>query len=335
VSSLVRGASLTGFPELARASGLDPHQLLAAVNLPAACLETPEMMIPAGAVGRLLELAANASRIESFGLRLAETRRLSNLGAIALVAREEPTGRRAIEAVARYMRLINSGAVLRLDQADDTATIRIVATGRRPSQGRQATELNVGVAFNLLKSLLGPGWRPQEVCFMHHPPHSLALHQKVFGIRPAFGKDFNGIVCEADDLDRLRPGSDAALTHAVRRHLDERLASQVGTLTDKVRETVAVMLPLGDHSLDRVATQLGLEPRTMQRRLADDGKRFSELVDQVRGGLALQYLADQQRPLDNVAMLLGFSELSAFSRWFKATFGRNASAYRKLSRNLQ
>jgi hypothetical protein len=166
VSSLVRGASLTGFPELARASGLDPHQLLAAVNLPIACLETPEMMIPAGAVGRLLELAANASRIESFGLRLAETRRLSNLGAIALVAREEPTGGRAIETVARYMRLINSGAVLRLDQADDVATVRIVASGRRPSQGRQATELNVGVVFNLLRSLLGPGWRPREVCFM-------------------------------------------------------------------------------------------------------------------------------------------------------------------------
>jgi AraC-like DNA-binding protein len=165
---------------------------------------------------------------------------------------------------------------------------------------------------------------------MFHAPHSLALHQKVFGIRPAFGKDFNGIVCGADDLNRTRPGSDSALAQSVRRHLDERLASQVGTLTDKVRETVAVMLPLGDHSLDRVATQLGLEPRTMQRRLADDGKRFSELVDQIRGGLALQYLADQQRPLDNVAMLLGFSELSAFSRWFKTTFGRNASTYRKL-----
>ena len=91
---MIRSASLTGFAALARLVGLDPQRLIAEVGLPAGCLQTPEMMIRARAVGQLLELAASASGAEDFGLRLAETRELSKLGAVALVAREASRARK-------------------------------------------------------------------------------------------------------------------------------------------------------------------------------------------------------------------------------------------------
>jgi AraC-like DNA-binding protein len=333
MSAQVRSASLTGFAELARTVGLDPNRLLAAVNIPASSLDTPEMMIPARAVGRLLELAAAASQTENFGLRLAATRHLSNLGAVALVAREEPTAGKALGTVIRYQRLLNAGAVLRMDRDEGAALISIVAAGRAPAQARQANELIIGVVFRLLQALLGPAWRPQRVCFVHDAPGDLSLHRKLFGTRVVFGAESNGIVCDGVDLDRPRPGSDASLTRAVRRYLDELLDSQSNMLADKVRETMVALLPSNQCTLDHVATRLGLEPRTLQRRLARESEHFASLLTQVRASLALQYVANPTRPLGSIAVLLGFSELSAFTRWFKTTFHCSPSAHRATSVN--
>ena len=327
MSVLVRSASLTGFPELGRAVGLDPCQLLTAVNLPLACLDTPDMMIPARAVGRLLELAAIASRTENFGLRLAASRRLSNLGAVALVAREEPTVGKAIEAVARYQRLLNGAAELRIERNEGAAIIATVSIGRRPSPARQGTELTIGVLFGLVQTLLGGAWRPRRVCFMHEAPRDVSLHRRLFGLLPTFGHTFNGFICDETDLDRARPGSDTALTRAVRVHLDELLARRGASFHDEVREAIAQRLTAGDCSLDRVAAQIGMVPRTLQRRLRKAGHGFFALEDEIRGNLACQYMTNLDMRMTTVAMLVGFSELSAFSRWFKTKFGYSPSAY--------
>jgi hypothetical protein len=71
---LSRSAAVTGFAELARHLRLDPYRLADAAGVPRRALADPDLKIPAGAVGRLLELAAERARIDDFGLRLAETR---------------------------------------------------------------------------------------------------------------------------------------------------------------------------------------------------------------------------------------------------------------------
>ena len=89
-------AALTHFAELASACKLDARALVASVGLPARCLSEPDLKVPAHLVGRLLEAAAVQGREPAFGLRLAESRRLSNLGPLALLVRDEPTLRRAL-----------------------------------------------------------------------------------------------------------------------------------------------------------------------------------------------------------------------------------------------
>ncbi len=86
MSNLVRSASLTNYAEVARVAGLDPQALLAGAGLSPTCLNDPDLRIPADAVRSLLEASAQASGLDNFGLRMAETRRLSNLGPVALVA---------------------------------------------------------------------------------------------------------------------------------------------------------------------------------------------------------------------------------------------------------
>ena len=93
------------------------------------------------------------------------------------------------------------------------------------------------------------------------------------------------------------------------------------TLADKVRWLVRDMLPLGRCSVEKVAQHLGVDRRTVHRHLARSGETFSSLVDDVRGELAEGYLEGNKRRLADVADLLGFSALSAFSRWHKSHFG--------------
>ena len=93
------------------------------------------------------------------------------------------------------------------------------------------------------------------------------------------------------------------------------------TLADKVRWLVREMLPLAECSVEKVAQHLGVHRRTVHRHLARTGKTFSSLVGEERAELTGTHLkGNEGRPAD-VAVLLGFSGLSAFSRWHRRYFG--------------
>jgi hypothetical protein len=106
---LARGATLNGYERLARSVGLDPICMLDATGLPGKALSDPDTLISVDAVAALLEESARRSNQEAFGPPLAEMQRLSHLGVLAAVLREEPTLRAALEAVGRYMCLQNAG----------------------------------------------------------------------------------------------------------------------------------------------------------------------------------------------------------------------------------
>ena len=113
-------------------------------------------------MGRLLELAAERARVDDFGLRLAETRKLSNMGPVALVAREQPTLRRALEVMGQYQWMQSEALSLVIDEVGDVAVISLHLARRRPETARQATELSVGVLCRNVRALMGENWTPEE-----------------------------------------------------------------------------------------------------------------------------------------------------------------------------
>src|SRR5678815_3628748 len=121
--ALTRSASLTDYEQVARSVGLDPFRMLRMAKLPAKALDDPNLLISADSVGWLLEESARLSGQEAFGLLLAETRSLGNLGMLALLIREEPTLRAAVQSLVRYMRLQNAGVQLRLDDPGDAVML--------------------------------------------------------------------------------------------------------------------------------------------------------------------------------------------------------------------
>jgi len=85
----------------------------------------------------------------------------------------------------------------------------------------------------------------------------------------------------------------------------------------------------GEASLEKVAGQLGLSGRTLQRKLQERGTTHQELLDQMRKELAVRYLREPEMAICEVAYLLGFSESSALHRAFKRWTGKTPSEFRR------
>ncbi len=322
---LVRSASLTQFAEVATSCGLDARALVREVGLPLRCLDEPDLKVPARAVGHLLELAAARGREGAFGLRMAQSRRLSNLGPLALLVRDEPTLRQVLEALVRHIHLHNEALALRVEQVGNLVVIReeLLHRGRDPL--RQATELALAATYRMLSIFLGASWRPRLVCFAHRAPASDAPHRRLFGDAVEFGHEFNGIVCNASDLDAPNPGADPVMAHYAHALLNQGLGAPPD-MPSRVRQLVVLLLPRGHCRVDIVAQHLGIDRRTIARHLAAEGTTFSALVDELRRDLYERSRRDGSRTLGEVAGLLGFSAQSALSRWHRQAFGEAASA---------
>src|SRR5262245_12755930 len=219
-AGLVRSASLTNYVEIARKAGLDPGRLLREFQLPTRSLDDPEQVVSMDAVRALLEASAERSGIEAFGLLMGETRRLSNLGTLGLLLREEPTLREALQAMVAYGRRLNQALYLTVEEVGDVVVLREEIVVGRTGPVRQSTELAICVAFRILRQIMGPEWRPRRVCFAHDAPADRSVHERVFGHNVEFGCDFNGIVCSRSDLARVNPEADPAAARLVKRLLE-------------------------------------------------------------------------------------------------------------------
>jgi AraC-like DNA-binding protein len=326
---LARSAALTNFAEVAASVGLDARRLLSEFGLPWRCLDHPELKVPIDAVRALLEASAARSGNQSFGLLMAEKRSVSNLGALGLLMREQPTLRLALEAATRYTNRLNQALFLTVEEIGDVVVLRedVIVGGSGPV--RQMTELAIGVAFRSMKAVLGDGWKARRVCFAHEAPTDLSVHYRVFGRIVDFENDFNGIVCSYKDLDAPNPNADSAGVRYAQELAESNFGSSADDMTARVHQAVLTLLAAGRCSIELVVQTLGIPRRTLYRRLAAEGQTFSDIMDDVRRELVERYIADRHRSLAEVATLLGFSSPSAFSRWYRRRFGKMASEGRR------
>lgn len=324
----VRAASLSNFAEVARQAGLNPRTLLREVGIDPGVLAEADAMLPASAAFALLENAARASGWRNFGLRMAESRRLADFGAVSLLIAHQASLREGLETTVGHLHMINPSLTIEVEDLGDIVVIRegLTAEGGRPTP--QAYELAVGAMFRMCSALLGPRWRPQMVTFTHKAPDDLSVHRRMFGPNVQFEGDFNGVVISGADLDRANPSADPKLATYARRYVDTLGAHEPASASQEVRKAAYHLLPHGRASIAQIARSMGLNVRTLQRRLAAEDAEFSELLNAVRRELALRHLENPALALTHVAGLLGYRQLSSFTRWFGAEFGMNPTRWR-------
>lgn len=319
-SSLIRSASLTNYADVARMLGVDPFAQLRAAGLDVQCLNNPDLKIPVLRVHALLESSAHAAGVEDFGLRMAMSRRLSNLGIIALAAREEPTVRDALHCLQRTMHLHNESLRVDIEEENDIVVLREQILARVQGSMSQGVELAIGVLYRVVKEFMGDSWSPMAVCFMHAAPQDVSSYRKAFGCSVQFNSVLNGITCRRRDLDRAMPMADPQSLRTLQQYLNSAAEHQP-TQSERTTHLILSLLPSGRCTADLVARYIGIDRRTLHRRLDSEKTSFSALVDEVRREAAQRHLRNPNQAIADLAPMLGFSDASAFSRWFSGKFG--------------
>ncbi|AHY54207.1 transcriptional regulatory protein [Bradyrhizobium japonicum SEMIA 5079] len=333
MTDLMRSAGLSYYPDVARSVGLDPKQMMRKVRLPLAVLDKPDTPIAVTSLRRLLELSAEASGAEDFGLRLAERGGLTNFGAVGLIVREQATVSEAIEAFSRFIHVHHDGMRLDVIRDNQTVTVSLHLRGRRPTALRQSIDMALGSIHRIIQSLFGSDWRPLEVHLHYPPPHDRKRYRDFFGCRVSFNADDDAIVLSAHDMERRIPSAHPLIASYLRKRI-EAIETRPASWEEKVDEVVRILLASGDCTVERVAEHLACTRRTIHRHLAASGTSFSAILDAQRADLVTQLIDDPGRPLADIATQLGFSAQSAMARWFRGRFGCTITAWRKGVRPL-
>lgn len=324
----VRSAALTNYVEVARSVGIDPYAQLRAAGIDVRCLSHPDLKIPVQRVSTLLESSAHAAGVEDFGLRMALLRRLSNLGIIALAAREQPTVREALHCLQRTLHLHNEAMHFEIEEANDVVVVRERILTSVQGSIRQSIELTIAVLHQAIREFLGEGWSPRAVCFMHGQPRDISRYRKAFNCSVQFDSVLNGITCRSRDLDRPMPRADPQSLRTIQQVLDSAMEREP-TQAKRTTQLIVGLLPGGRCTAEFVAHYLGIDRRTLHRKLAGEGTSFSALMDEVRAEAARRHLADGDQAIADLAPMLGFSDASALSRWFSGRFGCSPRAWRR------
>lgn len=309
-----RAAVLEGFAPAAQAAGLDPLWLLARHSLPPNCLTDPDLPIPTAKVISLIEDAAEIARMPDFGLAMSEVRNFGTLGAVGLVMREQPDLRGALARLIDFGWVQVDGLQLRLEEVGDIAVLDLLIASSLPRPAAQSIELTLASITRLLRGLLGLEWQPDMVLCEHPRPASVATHLRHFRQVPVFSADRNALVLRAEDLSRKIVGADPGAERAVERYLALVAGTRSESHSARAERMIQQLLPRGQCRVDVVATHFGIDRRTLHRRLAREGTSFSQVVERVRLAM-LESAQASARSKTALADLLGFSCLSAFSRW--------------------
>ncbi|WP_137145577.1 AraC family transcriptional regulator [Mycolicibacterium sp. CR10] len=327
--SLVRGTSLSGLPELVDRLGGDGDALLTSVGIRTTDVGLHNVFIPLPQVATAVETAAVLTATPDFGRRLAECQGIEILGPVGVAARTAATVADALTIFENFLATYTPGLQVRLSDADDRDCVffEVTFVDRDLPPITQSVELTLGVTLRVLRFLLGSHRGPVSVHLPHDPLTAIEGYRRFFGCEPRFAERTAGFTLRRVDVEQ--PLRQDRLAHeAVVAYLAE-MTSREDTTGDAVRLLVRQLLSTGTVSLASVARQLGLHPKTLQRRLTGEQTTFAAIVDEVRREIAERLLRDTRVTLSQLARELGYAEQSVLTRSCRRWFGCPPAIYRK------
>ncbi len=334
----IRALTCYGLEHLVRVAGVDYDVLLHKAGIDPVLLGDPENRIPFQRYVQLLENAAIATGDDLIGLHMGSMQSLQVIGVLGYVLQSSPDVRTQLAHTARYFALQQEGAAITLRNAGPVAEFVYTVFDPDVSLHRQDAEGTLALAVANWRTLTGqPHWSPLSVHFEHPAPAGQQELGRFFGCPVHFSDSFDGMRFPPAFLDMPIQSADPGLHAILTRYAEDSLAGHrdMTSLAMRTRRLIAASLANGSASINTVAERLAMTPRTLQRRLAEEGLRFNALLDDTRRNLAVQYLGDPHLGLTDIAFLVGYSDLTAFHRAFRRWFDQTPFAFREQAQGRQ
>lgn len=315
----VRGGILEYFPDTVEKFGGDVDALLAEADVAPEVLTIPGIFLPYASYMRLLHCTARSLAMPHFGLEMSRSANAETLGTIGIIMSQADTVGAAWETMGHFYRIHDTYGVVKVRRTDDHAVISYGIPRNDQAGTRQVMDVAVGIAANIMRQFCGPDFLAREIALPYLKPADLKPYRQLPAAKLRFGADAMEFYVEPGLLEKPLPGRSGELTPV----LDGYFLSRGERITTSrlVEDMIRRLLPTGDCTLPIVADTLSMTVRTLQTRLEEEKISFRQLLETVRKEIAVFHLRRGDMQLTQLAMVLGYSELSAFSRSFRGWFG--------------
>jgi AraC-like DNA-binding protein len=318
--------------EYVRARGGDVDKLCQVFGLEGVNERTPEVTLPLSRLRAFYAAAASSSKDPFLGLSVAGRLRHGHWGVLEFSARSAPCVREALQRVAEYSVIYDELVVIRFEPAPGGGgSVHHHIPGRPLGLGPHGNECFVATVLLRLREHTGAALTPERIWFAHPAPADLSPLVAVLGTpRLSFNAEESGFTLSGASLATPLRTSDAPLLALLDSVARETAAENTGPnrFLGRLRQQIRESLAAGGPVIEDMARALRVSPRTLQRRLANEGTYFQQLVDAVRAELALRYVKEGRLSLREVACQLGYAEPSAFLRAFKRWTGKTPRQFR-------
>jgi AraC-like DNA-binding protein len=316
-----------------RQLGTDADGLLGAAGVDPQGLMTSSTPLGLPAVSRVITSALRTTGRPWLGLELGLATEVGSHGAVGLAVVSSPDVRAALQAISRYAPTRSSLLRWHLEEAPDVAWLRVEPTVPLGANAQFVLEMVLGTVARMLGAVLGSAAAGLRVELPWQAPPWRTRYERLGDWHFRFGAATLAFGFPSSWLSLPSFHADVATHAAARRECEEALQSQqrlrAGSVAQRVRERLRDCEGAGYPTLDALAGEWRLSPRTLIRHLGQEGTRYQVLLDEARQGQALWYLQRTSLPVEEIAARLGYADTSNFSRTCRRWFGTTAQALRE------
>jgi AraC-like DNA-binding protein len=320
MAALIRGTALYRFTELVSSLGGDAVALMRAHGVDPEAAGDYQRFLSYHAVCAAFGAAAQELDCPDFGMRLARRQGTEILGPVAVIIRHSETVADAIEGVSRYLHNCAPADVTDLRRGASAAMYTFAINVRQLAHRDQMVEKSLGTAMAALRLMLGEDFVPLRVTMQHNRIAPVEKYRELFGCPVEFGSELNSVHLPNHVLTRQIRGRDAAALTLAENYLAQVRPERA--FADHVKEITERLMGVNRASLLVVAREMALHPRVFQRRLAESGTSFEEILDDVRRSAAWQ-LSSTGMQAGQIAAMLGYSEQSSYARACRRWYGES------------
>jgi len=308
---------------------IDGHDLLRRAGFDPSLLEQPGARYSEVNYPRLWELVLEATGDPCIGLAVIRHLHVGHLHALGYAWLASDSLKDALERLCRYAHVLSNRDELILKEgADDYRLIPRPPTGNEIPPSNPDSDVFVAGVVQLCRLSYGDDFSPLRVEIAHEKPPCWHLFFEYFRCPVEFGSAQDSIIFDRESLERRLPTGNAELAHAndavIKRYIALMDKSHVA---NRVREKLLDHLPSGHANQNWTARALNVSTRSLQRQLREEGTSYKWILDEVRQELARQYMKEPNMPIKEVTFMLGFSEVSNFTRAFKRWTGQTPATY--------
>jgi len=309
--------------------GCDGRDVLQRTGIDYQFAVDPDTRISVPQFHELWTLAIEVSQDPYFALVVADQTLPADLNGLGLGVLVSDSLKSMLERLIRYQRSLSTNADLQLVEQDAELVMIIKTKVAGFTIQDPVSHYASALVVKLCRLTMSDEVNTVQVSFKHAKPAGDGRFIEYFRCPVQFEAPENMLVFDKAMFEHILPTAHAELARVNDQVVMAYLARfDRDDLITRIRTLLIEQLPSGAPNQTSVARELHMSTRNLQRRLATEGTSFRELVEDIRKELAQQYLKERHRPIGEIAYLLGFSEPSNFTRFFRGHAGVSPKEFR-------